>query len=128
MERIGTGILVVAIMGVVWQFITIRKQVVTGGMIIPSYVAVVLYFSVCVLIVLVFGLSPFHLLWLFFVSVFFGFVSLFLPPFQSIVMFVVVLLAGTKRGGAKENGVPMSKSGMDAKNRPTRSKRKRKKR
>ena len=128
MESIGTGILVIAIIGVVWQLITIRKQVITGGIIIPSYVAVVLCFSVCILIVLVFGLSPFHLLWLFFVSVFFGFVSLFFPPFQSIVMFVVILLAMTKREGEQEIKVPMSKSGIDAKNRSTRSKGKRKKR
>jgi hypothetical protein len=105
METIETGILVIAIIGTVWQLITIRTQVLTGGIIVPSYVMVILCFSVCLLIVLVFGLSPFHLLWLGAISLLCGFLSLFFPPFLAIVMVFIALLTLTQRRDA-DNTMP----------------------
>ncbi len=126
MEKIETVILIIAITGIVWQLISIRKQVLTGGIIVPSYVAFILCFSLCVLIVLVFELSPFHLLWLFFVSMLCGFMSLFLPPVLVIAMVFTALLTLTQRGDA-DNTMSMPQGRRQQDPHQSTSKRRRKK-
>ena len=107
MEILQTGLLIVAILGSVWQLLTIRKQVVTGGVVIPSYVMVVLCFSFCLLLVLFLHLSPFHLLWLSLVSLVIGFASLFFPPLLAVAMLFITTLSLTRRKGGGENQAPI---------------------
>ncbi len=107
MEILQTGILIVAILGSIWQLMTIRKQVVTGGVVIPSYVMVVLCFSFCLLLLLFFHRSPFHLLWLSFVSLVIGFASLFFPPLLAVAMLFITAMSLTRRKSGGENQDPI---------------------
>ncbi len=97
MEIIQTGLLIVAIIGSIWQLFALRKAVVTGGVVIPSYVVTIFCFSLCTLAVLIFRFSPLHLLWLFVMSLGVGFLSLFFPPVIAVVMLCLTVLSLTRR-------------------------------
>ncbi len=97
MEILQTGLLIVAITGSIWQLLAVRKAVVTGGVVIPSYVVAVLCFSLCTLVVLIFRFSPFHLLWLFVMSLGVGVFSLFFPPAMAVAALCITVLSLTRR-------------------------------
>ena len=93
MEILGKVILILAIIWPVWQIFNIRKHVINGGIIMPPFITTLFVFIIFVLIVIVFKLSPFHLLWLFLLSFVIGIVLIVFPPVQKITMGFLAILA-----------------------------------
>ncbi len=97
MEILSNFILLYAIIWIVWQIIVLRRDIGAGKHIIPTYVTFLLIFAIFVLVTVVFQLSPFHLLWLFILSIVLSFKLLVFPVVQKIAMTFVILLAMSKR-------------------------------
>ena len=95
MGTVSKIILVIAVIWPIWQMLSIRKQVLRGGIIVPPFVASTLIFAIFVLVVLIFSFSPFHLLWLFILSLILGFVLIIFPFVQRItIAFLAILVRG----------------------------------
>ncbi len=93
METLGKVILVLAIIWPIWQIFSLRKKVIKGSVIIPPFITALFVFIIFVLIVTIFGLSPFHFLWLFPLSFVIGFVLIAFPLVQIITMSFLSILA-----------------------------------
>lgn len=89
----GTILLGVAICWSVWQIVQFRKYAMNGLIIIPVQVAATAIFALCILGVLISGISPFHLLWMFLVSYVLGTILLLFPWFQIVLLTGLTLLA-----------------------------------
>ena len=80
-ENITLGL---AIFWALWQFLSLRHEIVNGGGVTPPAIPALLLYIVCIVVVLSFHLSPFHLIWLAVVSFFLGIVAIILPPVQAL--------------------------------------------
>ncbi len=123
MEIIGSSILALSIILVLWQLVRTRKRARNGEIIVPPFFSGLLIFSLFVLGVVIFGVSPLHLLWLFPVSYGIGTVLLFLPAVQKIVMTFLLMLANPKAWEEGEKGQVGSHRGQKRTRRPSGSKR-----
>ena len=123
MEIIGGSILALSIISVLWQLVRTRRRARNGEIIVPPFFAGLLIFSLFVLGVVIFGVSPLHLLWLFPVSYGIGTVLLLFPVVQKIVMTFLLVLANPKAWEEEEKGQVTSHRDQKHARRPSGSKR-----
>jgi hypothetical protein len=86
MEIIGHSILALSIIGILWQFFRTRRRARNGEIIVPPFFAGLLIFSLCLIGVIVLGVSRLHLLWLLPLSYVLGTILLLVPVIQKIIM------------------------------------------
>jgi hypothetical protein len=97
MEMLSKIILVISVFWLLWQLMQFRRCVVNGFIIVPLSVSATGIFGLGVVGVLVTGISPFHLIWMFLVSYLVGTVLLVFPWYQILLMNGLSLLALTSR-------------------------------
>ena len=119
MKIIGGSILALSIISVLWQLGRTRRRARNGEIVVPPF----LIFSLFVFGVVIFGVSPLHLLWLFPVSYGIGTVLLFFPVVQKIVMTFLLILANPKAWQEEEKDQVASHRGQKQARRPSGSKR-----
>lgn len=90
---LGKGLLGFAIIYVLAQYWNLWADVQEMEGIFPASIPILLLFTIAIVVVLIFHLSPFHLLWMAIASVIVGFFSIMLPPVQGLSMDFLVLLA-----------------------------------
>ncbi len=96
MNILKTVVLVAAIAGVILQLRATRRKLRSGDDVkIPPF-AVTLVFGLCIVAILIFGLSALHLLWLFPLSVGIGLFMLFFRAGVNFTMACLGLLASLK--------------------------------
>ena len=95
MARISQGVLVLAMVWTLWQFVHVRRQLRRGAMVVPPLVAATLVFALGIIVVIVTGVSPWHLLWWFPCSFIIGLVGLVFPLGTHLLLRFLVLLAGS---------------------------------
>lgn len=93
-------ILVIAVLFSTGLIFNIRKRIIDGDTIMPSVVTFILIFISFIVIVLISGISAFHLIWMFFLSLVLGMVLIVFPPTQKLTMSFIILLANS--GNRKE--------------------------
>lgn len=79
MAIISHGVFVLAIVWTLWQILHMRRQVRSGAIVVPPHVAATLIFALCIVVVMLTGVSPLHLVWLFPCSFIMGIVVLLFP-------------------------------------------------
>lgn len=86
------AIFFIAIIFVLLQIIKIRRHALNQGVAIPTHIASVLIFLICILFVGISNFSPFHLLWMYPISLALGILLLFFPFFQNVTMILLNIL------------------------------------
>jgi len=94
MAMISEGVLVLAVVWTLWQLVHVRRQLRSGAMVVPPLVAAMLVFALGIIVVIVTGVSPLHLLWWFPCSFIIGLVVLVFPLGTQLLLRFLVLLAG----------------------------------
>jgi hypothetical protein len=89
-------VLIIAIIATLLQIVKIRNHALNEGIAIPIHIATVLIFSLCILGVVIFNLSPFHLLWMFPISLVLGIFLMLFPFFQKMTMIFLHILTMPK--------------------------------
>jgi hypothetical protein len=79
MAMISQGVLVLAMVWTLWQLVHVRRQLRRGAIVVPPLVAATLVFALGIIVVIVTGVSPLHLLWWFPCSFIIGLVVLVFP-------------------------------------------------
>lgn len=74
---ISKFILFIAIVWTLGRFFRVWRQVRSGAIVVPPLVAANFVFALSIILVIIFGVSPLHLLWLFPVSFVLGVVCCF---------------------------------------------------
>jgi hypothetical protein len=100
MAIISQGVLVLAIVWTLWQLVHAQRQVRSGAIVIPPFVAATLVFALCIVVVMLTGVSPLHLVWLFPCSFLVGIAVLLFPFGTHLLLRFLVLLAGSVEGSA----------------------------
>ena len=96
MELVEKLILVIAIIWSIWRIFDIRSKALNGKIIIPPFVASLLIFILFTISIIIIGASPFHLLWLFPLSLLLGIVVLFFPFGRKFIMTFLTILVTHK--------------------------------
>ena len=125
MEILSKSILIVSIVWILWQFLRTRRLARGGKIIVPPFFATLLVFSLCVLGVIVLGVSPFHLLWLLPVSFIVGIVLLAIPFTQMVIMTLLMMLAMPRNWEEEEEEPVMSRRERRRKTLPASKRKKR---
>ena len=94
MAMLSQGVFVLAIVWTLWQFVHVRRQLRRGAMVVPPLVAATLIFALGIIVVIVTGVSPLHLVWWFPCSFIIGLVVLVFPLGTHLLLRFLVLLAG----------------------------------
>ena len=98
MMTINNIILLTAIVLTVGRFFRVWRQVRSGGIVVPPLVAANFMFALSIILIISFGLSPLHLLWLFPLSFILGLVLLIFPFGTKLILgFLNVLAIGLKK-------------------------------
>jgi hypothetical protein len=100
MAMISQGVFVLAIVWTLWQLVHVRRQLRRGAIVVPPLVAATLVFAFGILVVLVTGVSPLHLVWWFPCSFVIGLVGLMFPVGTPLLLRFLVLLAGSIQSSA----------------------------
>ena len=79
MAIISQGVLVLAMVWTLWQLVRVRRQLRSGAIVVPPLVAATLVFALGIIVVIMTGVSPLHLLWWFPCSFIVGLVMLVFP-------------------------------------------------
>jgi hypothetical protein len=95
MAIISQGVCVLAIVWTLWQLGRVRRQLRSGAIVVPPLVAATLVFAFGILVVLITGVSPLHLLWWFPCSFIVGLVGLVFPRGTHLLLRLLVLFAGS---------------------------------
>ena len=95
MAMISQGVFVLAIVWTLWQLVHVRQQLRRGAMVVPPLVAATLVFALGIIVVIVTGVSPLHLVWWFPCSFIIGLVVLVFPLGTHLLLRFLVLLAGS---------------------------------
>ncbi|MCG3119562.1 MAG: hypothetical protein ALAOOOJD_01992 [bacterium] len=91
-------ILLIAMIWTVGRFFRIWRQVRSGAVVVPPLVAANFVFALSIVLVIIFGISPLHLLWLFPVSFVFGIVLLFFSFGTKLILgFLAMLTIGQEK-------------------------------
>jgi hypothetical protein len=90
---VSQGVLVLAIVWTLWQFVHVRRQLRRGAIVVPPLVAATLIFALGIIVVIVTGVSPLHLIWWFPCSFILGLVVLVFPLGTHLLLYFLVLLA-----------------------------------
>lgn len=75
-----------------WQFLSLRHSITNGEGIIPAAIPSLLLYIICIIVVLIFHLSPFHLIWLGVVAFFLGVPLTMFPPILGLSIAFIALL------------------------------------
>ena len=94
MPSFATWILIVASAGVLWLVWALHQQVRRGGIVVIPLVSFTWLAIVIIVIIVLFGLSPLHLLWLLPLSVFFALWVIMMPWGLKLTMNFLALIAG----------------------------------
>jgi hypothetical protein len=89
------AIFLLSVLWVIGILFSIRKSVKKGGIIVPPIFSGTLCFALSIFAVLLLHVSPFHLIWAFFLSYIIGTVMLISPQITKLVMYAMIALAGT---------------------------------
>lgn len=93
MTVIEYGVVALAIGWILWYLVHLRKQLLSGAIIVPQVVTTTPVFALCIVVVILTGVSPLHLIWLFPVSFLIAFVLLLFPlGIQFVYLFVALLM------------------------------------
>jgi hypothetical protein len=92
---ISQGVFVLAIVWTLWQLVRVRRQLRRGAMVVPPLVAATLVFALGIIVVIVTGVSPLHLVWWFPCSFIIGLVVLVFPLGTHLLLRFLVLFAGS---------------------------------
>jgi len=95
MAMISQGVLVLAMVGTLWQLVHVRRQLRRGAIVVPPLVAATLVFALGIIVVIVTGVSPWHLLWWSPSSFIIGLVVLVFPLGTHLLLRFLVLFAGS---------------------------------
>lgn len=91
-------ILLIAIVWTLGRFFRIWRQVRNGAIVVPPLVAANFVFALSIIWVIIFGVSPMHLLWLFPLSFVLGVVLLFFPFGTKLILgFLAMLTIGQEK-------------------------------
>lgn len=101
MTIISHGIVALAIVWTLWHLVHVRKQLRSGAIVVPPFVAATLVFALCIIVVILTGVSPLHLVWLFPVSFLVGLVLLLFPLGTKLLLLFLGLLVGTVESSAQ---------------------------
>ena len=85
-------ILAIAIVWTIWRIFDIRSKAINGEIIIPPFIASLLIFILFIVSLIILGASPFHLLWLFPLSLLLGIVVLLFPFGRKFIMTFLTIL------------------------------------
>jgi lysylphosphatidylglycerol synthetase-like protein (DUF2156 family) len=88
--------LITSILWVIWSMLSLRNAVVEGEGIFPASITSVLLFIIGIVTILIFHLSPFHLIWLFVLSFPLGLLAIITPIGQQIGIGVLALFSLTR--------------------------------
>ncbi len=97
--------LITSILWVIWSMLSLRNAVVEGEGIFPASITSVLLFIIGIVTILIFHLSPLHLIWLFVLSFPLGLLAMMTPIGQQIGIGVLALFSLTRTEDADESGV-----------------------
>ncbi len=92
MELLEKVILAIAIVWTIWRIFDIRSKAINGEMIMPPFVASLLIFILFIVSLIIIGSSPFHLFWLFPLSLLLGIVVLLFPFSRKFIMTFLTIL------------------------------------
>ena len=95
MAMIIQGVFVLAIVWTLWQLVHVRRQLRRGAIVVPPIVAATLVFALGIIVVIVIGVSPLHLVWWFPCSFIIGLVMLVFPLGTHLLLRFLVLFAGS---------------------------------
>ena len=101
MTIISHGVVALAMVWTLWHLVYVRKQLRGGAIVVPPVVAATLVFALCIVVVMLTGVSPLHLVWLFPVSFLVGLVLLIFPLGTKLLRVFLVLLAGVVESSAQ---------------------------
>lgn len=93
MTIMGKLVLAFSIAWILWQALSTWRRVRSGGIVVPPLVAATFVFALSVILILISGASPFHLLWLFPLSFVAGIVLLFFPFGSKLILGLLEVLA-----------------------------------
>lgn len=93
--------LIASILWVIWSMLSLRNAVVEGEGIFPASITSVLLFIIGIVTILIFHLSPLHLIWLFILSFPFGLLAMTTPIGQQIGIGVLALFSLTRTEDAE---------------------------
>jgi len=110
MAMISQGVFVLAIVWTLWQLVHVRQQLRRGAMVVPPLVAATLVFALGIIVVIVTGVSPLHLVWWFPCSFIIGLVVLVFPLGTHLLLRFLVLLAGSR----ESREIPQPQAWRDA--------------
>jgi len=96
MEIVGKMVLIVAIGWAIWQIYRVRIQVRNREIIAPPIVAATFVFALFIVIIMISGASPFHLVWLFLLSFVLGIILLSFPFGVKLIMGFLTMLANVE--------------------------------
>jgi hypothetical protein len=99
-ENITLGI---ALFWALWQFLSLRYLIANGKSVFPATIPSLLLYIICIVVVLAFHRSPFHLIWLAVVSFFLGVPLMMFPPVQGLSIGFMGLLAMTSNANNQED-------------------------
>ena len=87
-----------SIFWVIWSMLSLRNAVLEGEGVFPASITSILLFIIGIVTILIFHLSPFHLIWLFVLSFPLGLLAMTTPIGQQIGIGILALffLTGTK--------------------------------
>jgi hypothetical protein len=110
MPIVSQGVFVLAIVWTLWRLVRIRRQLRRGDILIPPLVAGTLVFALGIIVVMVTGVSPLHLVWWFPCSFIVGLAGLLFPLGTRLLFGFLVLLAMPM----KHSGLRQPLTGKDA--------------
>lgn len=99
---LGKGLLGFAIIYTVAQYWNLWADIQESKTIFPPNIPVLLLFTIAIAGVLIFHLSPFHLLWMAIASVILGALSIMLPPVQGLSLSFLGVLADIRPAWLEE--------------------------
>jgi hypothetical protein len=97
-EIASNTVLAVAIIGMVGLLFALRQAAIQGGGIFPAIIPTLFIFTGAIAGVELLHVSPFHLIWLFILSLVLGIAAIMVPPIQTLSMGFLVLLKMTELG------------------------------
>lgn len=93
--------LIASILWVIWSMLSLRNAVLEGGGIFPASITSVLLFIIGIVTILIFHLSPLHLIWLFILSFPLGLLAMTTPIGQQIGIGLLALFSLTRTEDAE---------------------------
>ncbi|MGK7879644.1 MAG: hypothetical protein AB4060_06035 [Crocosphaera sp.] len=96
MEIAGKITLITSIVWVIWSILSLRNAVVEGEGIVPASILSVLFWIISIVTILIFHLSPLHLIWLFILGFPLAFFAMMTPLGQEVGIGLLALLSWTR--------------------------------